>query len=266
MNEFEKQLIENMAKKTAEFAKERADEITKPTSKSIGDNLGLMVDGVFGWLGTWGQIQKEKQLKYIEDYKQKLYSKIEEIPSQDLIEPCINIVGPALESSKYYFAEDYYQEMFANLIAASCNNKQKSKVHPSYIEIIKQLSPLDAKVLNLFKYHSTYPIAELKAINKDKTISPFPLILCDFKEQNKYFSEEEFININSTIENLERLKLILKNREVIELSYDYSKFKSNFLYKVFESSKGQNAIINIIKYRIELTAYGERFFDICKTI
>ena len=58
MDEFEKQ----MAEKAAEFTKEIAEDISRPSSKSIGENLGLMVDGVFGWLGAWGKVQKMKQL------------------------------------------------------------------------------------------------------------------------------------------------------------------------------------------------------------
>lgn len=259
MDELERQIAE----KTAEFAKEIAEDISRPSSKSIGTNLGLMVDGVFGWLGTWGQIQKMKQAKYMEDYKEKLYSKIENIPEEDLIEPNINIVGPAIEASKYFFEEEYYQEMFTNLIAASCDVKQKSKIHPSYVAIIKQLSPLDAKVLELFKSHNTYPVANLNATIDDKTITPCTILLCDFKENNKYFSAEEFLEISSSIDNLIRLNLIRKNKEVLELGYDYSKFELNTFYIAFSKSVDQKSKINIVKYRIELTNFGSNFFNIC---
>ena len=259
MDEFEKQIAE----KAAEFTKEIAEDISRPSSKSIGENLGLMVDGVLGWLGVWGTVQKMKQSKYIEDYKNTLYSKIENIPDEDLIEPNINIVGPAIESSKYFFDEEYYQDMFTNLIAASCNIKQKNKIHPSYVDIIKQLSPLDAKVLNLFKYHNTYPIANLKAINNDNTVTPCTILLCDFKEKNKEFSHAEFVEVSSSIDNLIRLNLITKNSDVIELGYDYSKFESNIFYKAFSNSLNQDSKINIIKYRMELTNFGMNFFDIC---
>lgn len=259
MDEFEKQIAE----KAAEFTKEIAEDVSRPSSKSIGKNLGLMVDGVFGWLGTWGEIQKMKQSKYMEDYKDKLYSKIENIPSEDLIEPNISIVGPAIESSKYFFNEEYYQDMFTNLIAASCDIKQKNKVHPSYVDIIKQLSPLDAKVLNLFKYHNTYPIANLKAINNDNTVTPVTILLCDFKEKNKEFSYDEFVEVSFSIDNLIRLNLITKNRDVIELGYDYSKFESNTFYTAFSNSLDQNSKISIIKYRMELTNFGMNFFNIC---
>ena len=259
MDEFEKQ----MAEKAAEFVKERAEDIAKPTTKSIGNNLGLMVDGVFGWLGAWGEVQKIKQLQYKEKYKEKIYTKVKKIPAEDLTNPQISIVGPAVEASKYYFEEEYYQEMFANLIAASCNLKRKNKIHPSYVDIIKQLSPLDAKVLELFKFHNTYPVANLKATNADKTVTPCTILLCDFKEKNKDFLTEDFLEISSSIDNLIRLNLINKNKDIIELGYDYSKFELNTFYIAFSKSLDQNSEISIIKYRIELTNFGKNFFNIC---
>lgn len=68
MDEKDKQLYETTfavesAKQTAKLGKEVASDIIRPTSKSIGENIGLLVDGVFGWLGVWGQKQKIRQEK-----------------------------------------------------------------------------------------------------------------------------------------------------------------------------------------------------------
>ena len=51
---FETTLATESAKAITEVGKNIAEDLTRPTSKSIGDNLGLLVDGVFGWLGLWG--------------------------------------------------------------------------------------------------------------------------------------------------------------------------------------------------------------------
>ena len=122
---------------------------------------------------------------------------------------------------------------------------------------------LSAKILELFKFHGTYPIANLKATNNDETISPCPIILFDFKERNKDFSKEGFLEITSSIDNLIRLNLINKNKDIIELGYDYSKFELDNVYIAFSKTLDSNSKINIIKYRMELTNYGRNFFDIC---
>ena len=44
-------LEEKFESALVEVGKETISDIVRPTSKSIGDNIGLLVDGVMGWLG-----------------------------------------------------------------------------------------------------------------------------------------------------------------------------------------------------------------------
>ena len=73
MKELKKELI----RQVGEVFRKNAENLTLPTSKSIGDNMGEMIEGIFGWLGVWGKIQKEKQNKYIEKFKEKFQNEYE---------------------------------------------------------------------------------------------------------------------------------------------------------------------------------------------
>ena len=66
-----------------------------------------------GWLGYWGQKQQIKQKIYLNEYKKQISQKISQIPKENLIEPPIRIVGPAIEASKFFIEETTYREMFA---------------------------------------------------------------------------------------------------------------------------------------------------------
>ena len=44
---------------------------------------------------------------------------------------------------------------------------------------------------------------------------------------------------------------------------DYENFKEDRLYKMFDESIEKEAKIEIIKYRMELTSYGQAFFNVC---
>ncbi len=76
----------------------------------------------------------------------------------------MSIVGPALEASRYYIEEEELRKMFAKLIASSMN-KNKSEIsitHPSFVEIIKQLTPLDAQILDfIINNNQTAPIVRI---------------------------------------------------------------------------------------------------------
>ncbi|TJX15143.1 DUF4393 domain-containing protein [Tissierella creatinini] len=264
MNEFENNLSKEVAKVTAESAKNIAEDIIRPSSISIGNNLGLMVDGVMGWLGCWGEKQKLLQKKYIDEFKQELNNKISNVNKENLKEPPMNIVGPAIESSKYFYEEEYYRDMYSSLLAAACDKSKIDNVHPSYTEIIKQISPLDAKVLNMFKYHNTYPLAILQMIDRNNKITPCTQYLFFFKELDKEFDLLEHIKLTASLDNLIRLGIIIKNNNVVELNHNYDEFNEHFLYKAFSATKDSSEDeIKTLPYRIELTEFGRRFFSIC---
>lgn len=263
MKNLQDEIVEKTAEKISEAIKDDFKEMTMPTAKSIGKNMGLLIDGIFGWAGTWGEIQKIKQNQYIKEFKEDLKTRLDNIDSDKIIEPKANIVGPALETAKYYYEEEYYKEMFTKLIASNCNKDKSNDVHPAFIEIIKQLSPLDAKVLNMFRYNSTYPTAELEVVNNDSTITPYRYILCDFKNKNEKFDINEELNLLTAIDNLIRLGIVIKNKSIIELKYDYNNFKNHTFYKIVDKEKDTNSRIQILNSRIELTDIGRKFLNIC---
>lgn len=68
------------------------------------------------------------------------------IPEEKIVEPDLMIAGPTLEALKYTYDKDELRNMYLNLLTSSMNKDIEEKAHPSYVEIIRQLTPLDAKV------------------------------------------------------------------------------------------------------------------------
>lgn len=257
-------MIENeVSKAIVEVGKDVAQDLVRPTSKSIGDNLGLLVDGVMGWLGYWGQKQAIKREVYLADYKQKMYDKIDAIPDDRLQEPEIRIVGPAVEASKFYIEKDEFREMFAELVASACHADYAKNVHPAFPEMIKQLSYFDVKLLEMFKQSHTFPCCEIYEEHKNGKITPFPKLLFDFKECAHSFSQSDELRLTESIENLERLGLLIKNSNVIELGYDYNQFENHWFYNLIKTTVSDDSEIRMRKYRIELTQLGTNFVSCC---
>lgn len=264
MNNFELEFEKESAKAMAEVSKNVMEDIVRPSSISIGKNLGLMFDGAVGWLGYWGKKQKIKQQNNIDDFKQSMELKISNISDENLKEPTMNIVGPAIELAKFYYEEEYYKEMFSNLIAAACDKSRINTIHPSYVDIIKQLSPIDAKLLSMFKYNNTYPMAGLQIKRLDGIITPCQLYLFDLKDKHNQFDINEYISLTSSLENLIRLGLVIKNSQIHELGYDYEKFRSDSLYIGFSRLKNNSEDkIELLRYRLELSNFGNSFVGIC---
>ena len=160
------------------------------------------------------QKYKIKQAANLEKYANEVKSGIEKIPEENIQEPKMSVVGPAFEASKFYIEEDEIRGMFAKLIASSMDKTQSINIHPSFVEIIKVLSPLDAK--NLYSlYHG-----------RDETISKIRVTNKENGNYTDHFNHVFLGNpecqdnnlIESSIDNLIRLKLV---------DVSYSEYKSD---------------------------------------
>lgn len=259
MDEIEKEL----AKAAGKVVTDVTEDLVRPTSKSIGENVGMLVDGVMGWLGYWGKKQQIKQAVYLDEYKNQIVQKIAKIPKENLIEPSVRIIGPAIEASKFFVEETTCREMFAQLIASACNSAISNMVHPSFPEIIKQLSPLDARFLMLFKKQATFPIAELTGEDEKGKLTPYPNLLFDFMAVPTDFTYFEQLELSKTVDTLIRFGLLIKNDRIIQLDYDYNCFKEHWFYAVAEKSLEMGSTLRIHSYRLELTLLGQDFVKSC---
>lgn len=241
------------------------DEAATPPARSVGNTLSNLWElGVGNHIKLWVQKQEIKQQQNIENFKKKLEEKTQSIPEEDLVEPKINIVGPAIEASKYHIDSSEIREMFANLIAASIDRKKVDRTHPSFVEIVKQLSPLDAQNIKLFDGHYQIPICEYRLINKSREYQT--------RYTNVFLKNKLVNNLNliaSSLENLARLGLII-------ITYDnfmtaegiYDQFKNTKEYKALQNllSTGQYPNYTEIEIRgglTKTTPLGKDFIKIC---
>ena len=160
------------------------------------------------------QKYKIKQAANLEKYANEVKSGIEKIPEENIQEPKMSVVGPALEASKFYIEEDEIRGMFAKLLASSMDKTQSINIHPSFVEIIKVLSPLDAKNLYSLYHGGDETISKIRVTNKENGnyTDHFNHIFLG----NPECQDNNLIEFS--IDNLIRLKLV---------DVSYSKYKSD---------------------------------------
>jgi len=67
-------------------------------------------------------------------------------PPDQIVVPKPNVAGPALEALRYTWHEETLSDLYANLLAASSMDKSTADgAHPAFVEIIRQLTPDEAK-------------------------------------------------------------------------------------------------------------------------
>ena len=212
-----------------------------------------------------------------EEFKSKLNERIAQIPEEKLVEPSMNILGPALEGLKYNLDEEHIKEMFMNIFLADMNADTKSKVLPAYAEIVRQLSVNDAEFLKTLFAEIVIDIFEIKQM--------YSLYFCDdmfssvdgiedIKIGDYTFSVlkyKPYDKLNDiVIDNLERLKIIKKCHP----NYFTGGTSSLTHEEIFVEIKNKYELNNEVTEDIEIkityerkaimfTAFGKNFAEIC---
>lgn len=242
------------------------DKALSPVANSIGNTLAMIWEGTFAGIESWAKSKKYQSEINLKKLMESLDKKFSEIPEENLQEPKMNILGPALESTKYFFEEEHYREMFANLISASADTKFNNNIHPSFAEVIKQLTHFDAKLLSHIIKLDSIPTVSIFAAND--IFSGYEL-MNNFTEISATNTEYECYKL--AIDNLVRLNLIdipYMASFTDKSKYDYlknSKIVNDYL-NVFKQSKEIDHTVYKIELKegvINLTNYGRKFISIC---
>ncbi|WP_118855056.1 DUF4393 domain-containing protein [Haemophilus haemolyticus] len=249
------------------------------------------------------QKYKIKQAANLQKYANEVKSGIEKIPEENIQEPKMSVIGPALEASKFYIEEDEIRGMFAKLIASSMDNSKSADIHPSFSEMIKMLSPLDAQNLQTLYQSGDETISKIRMTYDGN--GGFKDVYSHIYLGNPETQDNQLIA--PSIDNLIRLKLIdidyetFKNNDALYekhrnnpllLQYKQEDQENrqtnqeilNFLNSVGKRTNGDNIpipeevkasikqqledalkprTIDIVKGKISLTALGRNFCKIC---
>lgn len=88
----------------------------------------------------------------IEETKKLLKQKLENVDPDKLVTPEVYIAIPAIQAISYSMNCNELRNLYANLLAKAMNADTKDSVHPSFIEIIKQMTPIDAQIFKRMSY------------------------------------------------------------------------------------------------------------------
>jgi len=92
----------------------------------------------------------------------KVADRLKDVPPEKITTPPANIAGPTMEALRYVGDNDELQQLYANLLAASINTDTRDAAHPAFVEIIRQLSPDEARMLILISRIGAVPKLDLR--------------------------------------------------------------------------------------------------------
>ncbi len=239
------------------------DDLAHPTARSLGNTLSLLPRTIGVWLGKWEKwvINGEESIRLT---AQAVQEKAAEIPEEKLTEPEPYVAIPAVQQLSYCYDSEELREMYANLLVSSMNIDTKQAVHPSFVDIIKQLSPMDAKVLEAMKQEqSVIPVVTVRLNFKES--KSFHELLIDYSiDLFQLFGDTSILS--ASLQNLDRLGIIkIRYDQVVKPDERYDVFYEDAEYKgLVASFQGkENTDITLSKGLIELTEFGKTFCQCC---
>lgn len=261
----EKTIIGQVIDQSEGVLEKAYDDLAHPTVRSIGNTVSLIPRTIGVWLGKWEKwvINGEESIRLTSE---AVCEKAAKIPEDKLAEPEPYVAIPVIQQLGYCYNSEGLRELYANLLVASMNLDTKFQVHPSFVDIIKQLSPADVKIIEEMKRKQTpFPIVTVK-LNFEETES-FQELLIDYSmDLFPLFGNTEILC--ATLQNLHRLAIIkIRYDQVIKPDTRYDAIYDDGNYKQLADQFGGVAKTNITfaKGLIELTEYGKSFCNVCCT-
>jgi len=244
-------------------------DVVQPAAQEIGKALQTVARTVHLALSpvsalVWGYDQ-------IKDFvSTKVADRLKNVPPENILTPKPNVAGPALESLRYTGHESSLGDLYANLLASAMDKTTASGAHPAFVEIIRQLTPDEAKIIALFARNMPYPLLnvrwEYKTPNPKEGKSGGCYVLVNYSHLGQ-IAECEFPDLTPTyIDNLCRLGLA----EVPTLFqytgfgiYDALEFSSEVQMVKERIEENSEFIAKVERKGLLVTQLGLQFVKIC---
>lgn len=235
------------------------DDGFKTTTQESGKMLSLIPKTINAALAPLRQWIAQKEYNVAETEK-LLAQKLENVEYKKIVSPESYVAVPALQAIAYSMNSDELRNLYANLLAKSMCIDTKELVHPSFVEIIKQMSPLDAFVFKRIMEKEINPMIHLIMKNEE---GHYVTIITNVTDIN--VASQELVGVS--IDNLTKQNLIEIPEDgfyVDEKVYDSILQSELYIQQKNSMIKTKDGFeFDYSKKMIIKTNLGKLFYEIC---
>lgn len=130
--------------------KDASKELLSPTLSAVGQIVSFPFRTIRIMLAPYERWIHQKEAEredFLNLISKRVADKLSGLSEEQIAEPEPYVIVPALQLASYCMTNEDLAEVIAKLIASSMTIGRKEYVHPAFVEIIRQLSPLDAKLM-----------------------------------------------------------------------------------------------------------------------
>lgn len=235
----------------------------QPAAKQIGKGLEVVARAVNAALTPvegliWG-------IERIRDFvRERVARKLDNVPPEDIQQPKPHIGVPALDALRYTGAEGELSELYANLLATSMDRATAYRAHPGFVDMIKNMSPDEARIMKFLASNYYYPLVNIKSVSTQNQSFLIPhrhlsLLGLDAKVEYPPLT-------SNYIDNLERLGLVqVETMTRISKDEPYTRIEAYPQVKqiVDDLKKLEGRTVDVEKMRLAVTDLGKQFIRSC---
>lgn len=245
--------------KAIEAVPDLYDDALKPSTQESGEVLALIPRTIKAALLPLRQWIAEREYKLAETEK-LLAKKLENVGEDKIVTPEAYVAVPAIQAISYSMDSKELRNLYANLLAKAMNSDTKNSVHPAFVEIIKQLSPIDAVVLKKIMERDFNPLID---IIKKNAKGDFAVVSTNVSDI--FIAPVETICLS--INNFTRQGLIsIPEGNFYSDNTYYEKILSSKYYRDIEKEISNTAgefKLSYKKHLILKTSLGQSFYKSC---
>jgi hypothetical protein len=229
-------------------------DLLQPVTQEVGKNLVTVAKALSVALApleasVWGY-QK------IKDWlSAKLSIRFAKVDPDRIQSPPLIIAGPALLGLSFAAQEADLREMYANLLGTAMDKESPEIAHPSYVHVLQQLSPDEAKILRVL---TTYESWQLVC---EGTYDPMGAITD--REKGIPFQFEALCK-KADVKNIDGSYSYLDNMVRLRILGEFNRSDAKFIPEGGNRYGTYEADIENEEYQsVYITEYGERFIEAC---
>lgn len=194
---------------------------------------------------------------FANDFPSEMAAKVADVPEAELVSPKPSVAVPAMEALGYSLDEPDLKEMYLNLLATATDGRVANDAHPSFAEIIRQLSPQEAQALRSVLGASNHPIVTVIERKEGTNYGTLYTHLMDWRKGGK---RAAIPSSPAWIDNWIRLGLVAVDYTTwitADGAYEWVDTRPEVIK--FREAVGAPGTVDITKGYLRTTDFGARF-------
>jgi len=234
-------------------------EEVRPAAREVARALETVAKAVNAALAplsalVWGF---EKLRTFVQE---RVASKLVGVPEERIVTPNLQVAGPVLDAVRYCGHQETLAELYANLLASSLDSATALSAHPSFVDIVKNMTPDEAKIMRLLSDGESWPIVDVLI---QMPHSGFAVGLRNFCFLADRAACDHPALLASYLDNLSRLGLIEmpSATKLMQGRYERLERSPQILQLRGQLTAGQK--LRFQRKLVRITAFGEQFCVAC---